>query len=169
MARRKVWRQKTFIDAFKLTGTDTHACDACGVDMSTLGVWKKTDAAFMEKYNEAQGYITDLLKRSGLIRATSGYTRPIYQGGQKVGEEKVYSDRCWEILLKARDKSFRGLDDISQLEISKAVDEIVAKVQMVINKALPQTCPHCKNLLGLRENIVKELEKVSGVMGMPTK
>lgn len=162
----KAWRQKTFIDSLRAHGTDSFAMEAADIGRTALIEWKK-EPEFAAKYKEAQDFVTDILKRSGFARATVGVERPIYQGGKKVGTERVYSDRCWEILLKGRDKTFRGLDDRGQVEILRAIDDIVAKVQAIINKALPQTCPHCKNLLGLREEVVKELTRICEAMGTP--
>jgi hypothetical protein len=166
--QQKQWRQKQFLAELRRLGTDNHAADSVGISTDIVQKWKKTDADFLAEYEKANEFVTDMGKRALMQRGVEGVVEPVYQGGKKVGHVRRYSDRCLELMLKSRDKSFRGLDDVNQTEILRAVDEIVSRVTLAINKRLPQTCPHCKSLLNLRTEIVDELARVSASMGMPT-
>lgn len=48
------------------------------------------------------------------------------------------------------------------------VFEFVARVSSALNTVLPDQCPHCKNLLSLREETIKQLENLSRSMELET-
>lgn len=63
---------------------------------------------------------------------------------------------AWE---KTADRGFdKPIQGVVQL---KFVIEFTASVAQVLNKNIPDACPHCKKPLSLREATVKELETLS--------
>jgi hypothetical protein len=55
-------------------------------------------------------------------RAWHGFLRPIYQGGQRVGFEPVYSDNLlWNLLKALRPEKYRDRLDMNVASIVKEV------------------------------------------------
>lgn len=44
------------------------------------------------------------------------------------------------------------------------VVEVVQKVQEVLNRTIPDNCPHCKKILALRPETIRQLEALTAVM-----
>jgi hypothetical protein len=72
-----------------------------GVGRSTVHAWRDADTAFRAAWDEAQEVYRDALEAEAHRRGVDGVQRPIYQRGQKVGEETIYSDTLLVQKLKA--------------------------------------------------------------------
>lgn len=101
-------RQQAFLVALAESGVQTIACRAADISYSMPGYWARNDPAFAAKMEQAREMAADSLEAEAIRRAREGTLRPIYQNGQLVGEERVYSDTLMQLMLKgARPRKFR--------------------------------------------------------------
>ncbi|MBX9745474.1 MAG: hypothetical protein K2X34_01135 [Hyphomonadaceae bacterium] len=80
----------------------TAAAAQARISRQALYTWRRTDPKFAHDWDEAIEAGTDLLERAALKRAVEGVKKPVFQGGEKVGEVTEYSDTLLIFLLKAR-------------------------------------------------------------------
>ena len=72
------------------------------------------DPAFAEAWDLAMDTARAGIHAEIRRRAIEGVDRPIYQGGELVGTEKVYSDRLLEILARAHLPEYREKIELDQ-------------------------------------------------------
>lgn len=94
--------QTAFLRAFSANGNVSRSCREAKVGRRTLYTWLEQDARFKRLYNEALEMAVDELEEEARRRAVDGVTRPIYQGGEHVGDVQEYSDTLLCLLLKGR-------------------------------------------------------------------
>lgn len=94
-------KARRFLKNYAEFGIIHKACDVSGLSSSCLSRLRKRDPDFLEAFKRAREAAADKLEAEAYRRAVEGYDRPIYQKGEKVGVEKVYSDRLLEIMLRA--------------------------------------------------------------------
>lgn len=155
--------KEPFLDALRKVMFVTQASQAVGINRSTVYRWRDADPEFAKRMDGVDLENTDKLKSEAVRRAVIGVERDIFYKGTPVGKFREYSDRLLELLLKSRDPKFREAIQ-HQVEIT-FVAELTEKIVLSMNQAVPEVCPHCKNHLGLRENVIKELEKISQGIG----
>lgn len=85
------WRD-AFVDAIRETGVVRHALRIAGVARSTAYELRAADPEFAAEWEEAVEDFKDSVEQELLRRAVQGVTRPVYQGGARVGEVQEYSD-----------------------------------------------------------------------------
>jgi hypothetical protein len=86
--------------------------------------WREHDENFVLRENEAQQVLTDALEEEAVRRGLDGYQRPIYQRGELVGHETVYSDQLLNLQLRARrPEKYR-----ERVDVSGSVEQIVREV-----------------------------------------
>jgi hypothetical protein len=94
-------RQRRFLRAFEVLGTVAHAPVVAKIHRGTHYEWLQSDPIYAKAFQDTVAAYADRLEREADRRAVEGSDRPIYQGGQLVGYERVYSDRLLELRLKA--------------------------------------------------------------------
>lgn len=94
-------KQKEFLELFSKSGNCALSARTIGVTRNAIWYLRERDETFDEGYKEAEAIALGLLEEEARRRALEGVDRPVYQQGNLVGYEKVYSDRMLEILLKA--------------------------------------------------------------------
>lgn len=100
--------QAAFLSAYSELALISPAAKAADVSHSTVLAWEKGDPAFAAQMQVAREEAYDKLEREAMRRATQGVERPVFQGGQWVGSEQVYSDTLMTLLLKGnRPRKFR--------------------------------------------------------------
>lgn len=163
MKKRRGWKDHLkphWIKAYRQLGTIGLACDAVNVSREQARDWRKEDPEFKKQFEEANIRITELIERSALNRAIYGVKEPIYQGGQKVGEVQRPSDTLAIFMLKARAaKKYRWYKP--NAADAKFINALVEGIAGVIQKNIPQSCPHCSNLLSLKPAILRDLTELS--------
>lgn len=90
-------RQEAFLTALAETGSiiesarraSPHSESPC---LSTFKSYMRDSAEFAAKVQESLDTFRDSLIRAAVTRGRDGYKRPIFQKGEKVGEETIYSD-----------------------------------------------------------------------------
>lgn len=110
MQMRTAKAQAAFLRAFSDRGIVLRACLAAKIGRRTVYGWLAADEAFKALYDEAKEDALDLLEDEAVRRARVGWLEPVYQGGEKVGEIRKYSDTLLITALKAgRPGKFREL------------------------------------------------------------
>lgn len=140
---KKEHMQDIFLEHFPRLGTITATCNAIGLNRGTVLMWRKRDPEFEQRFNEADGRITDALEGTAMARALRE------------------SDTLLIFLLKARNPD--KYKDRIQHEIDpKVIETLIAQFISVVKRHAHDYCPHCKSHLGLTNKIAKELESLSG-------
>lgn len=78
----------------------TAAAEAAGIGRRTLYDWRKADPDFVAEEAEAFEAGIDVLEDEARRRAYEGVEKPVYQGGERVGKIREYSDTLLIFLLK---------------------------------------------------------------------
>jgi hypothetical protein len=91
-----------FIEALCRYGVVQYACDAVGIHRSTAYELRKDDEAFQRAWDEACQVAADALEQEAWRRAVEGVDEPVFQGGERVGSVRRYSDTLLMFLLRAR-------------------------------------------------------------------
>lgn len=95
------WRAK-FLKELARGGLVLPACDIAGVSKSTVYELRKSDPEFAAAWDDSLERSADVLEAEARRRAVEGVVKPIYQGGELVGTERVYSDTLLVVLLRGR-------------------------------------------------------------------
>lgn len=99
-----------FLAVLARTGVVAYAAKAVGWSRRTPYTVCKREPLFKQAMAEARETALDVLRLEAFRRGVQGYERPIYQRGELVGTEIVYSDRMLELLLQqAPEHRPRGL------------------------------------------------------------
>jgi hypothetical protein len=91
-----------FLREFAVCGIVLRAAQAAKVGRRTVYDWLKQDKAFKALYDEAYQDAIDALEEEARRRGEDGVLEPVYQGGEKVGTIRKYSDTLLITMLKAR-------------------------------------------------------------------
>lgn len=107
------------------------ACDKIRINRRTVIDWCEKDPAFARAYEDAKEDGLDVLEDEAVRRGVEGVTRPIYQGGELVGHEQVYSDKMLEMVLAGRRSAVFGrqaqLNVQNNVVVAEPTDRDVAK------------------------------------------
>lgn len=82
--------------------TPKRAAAECGIGRATVFAWRAEDDDFREAWAEAYDEGTDVFEDEAKRRAVDGVDRPIFQQGECVGFERVYSDSLMQMMLQGR-------------------------------------------------------------------
>jgi hypothetical protein len=106
--KRTLKKEETFLEVLRQSANVSKACKAAGIGRTAAYEWAKNDSAFALAWDEALEEASDSLEEEARRRAVKGTTRPVYQGGKKVGSIQEYSDTLLIFLLKgARPQKYR--------------------------------------------------------------
>lgn len=154
-------KMKPFLEAFRQCGTISRAAKAIGISRDTVLNWRKQDAEFEDQFINADSDIADELETHAIERATIGVRKTIFFRGTGVGETFEKSDTLLMFLLRARrpelyrDKCEHDRNE----ELKQFGDRISGQFVEILNKAVTDSCPHCKSTLDNRRRITEELER----------
>ena len=102
-------RKSAFLEALRNTGSIRAAARLASPGRmngegphSTFRMAMKRDPLFAAAAQEAQDDALGSLEAEAMRRARDGYQRPVYQKGELVGYDTVYSDQMLLTLLRAR-------------------------------------------------------------------
>jgi len=117
-------QKERYLRGFAVDCTLTSGCQAAKVAYRTVYKWRETDDEFVLRENALRTALADRLEAEAIRRAYNGYDRPIYQRGELVGVERVYSDQLLTLLLKSlRPEKFR-----ERIDVSGSVEQVVRQV-----------------------------------------
>lgn len=94
--------KKKVLDALAKVGVITYAARKAGVARQTVYDWCAADPDFKVAFDEALVASTELLETEAYRRAHDGVLKPVFQGGERVGSIREFSDTLLIFLLKAR-------------------------------------------------------------------
>lgn len=176
--------QAAAIEAFKESGTILAACTRLKIDRHTFYEWMK-EPLFEKEFIAAQEVVTERCEHAAMARAVNGVERTVYykgapimepvldaQGRQAVGTNgkplfkkatyKEYSDHLLIKLLEARNpqKYSQRVNGEFKLDV-RIYAEVLTDILNVIRARVPSACPHCKNVLGISENLATDLKQLS--------
>lgn len=99
------------------------ACDVAGVSRKTAYAHRQSDPEFGEAWDDAIEKALDKAEAELYRRATEGTLRPVFQGGEEVGEIREFSDTLLIFMLKSRRRATYG-DRLSiDIDYSTLTDE----------------------------------------------
>lgn len=90
-----------------------NALNKSGMSRCVAYKMRDEDSEFRRRWEEAVDRGYDAVEDEALRRAQEGVDEPVYQGGQKVGEIRRYSDHLMTLLLRGR-RSDRYRDRVQQ-------------------------------------------------------
>jgi len=102
VSNRTPTKRKRFLEALAQGTSVTGAAMAARISRMSCYDWRREDPSFAKDWDEAIEAGTDALEDEMIRRAKRGILRPIYQGGRRVGVERVYSDGMAMFLVQAR-------------------------------------------------------------------
>lgn len=108
MARGRPLSKKTraaFLEHLRHNANVRAACREIGHPRWTMYQLRHRDPEFAAAWDEAIEDAIDGLEEEAWRRATEGYLEPVFQGGEKVGDRRKFSDRMLELLLTGNRKS----------------------------------------------------------------
>jgi AcrR family transcriptional regulator len=99
---RTVKAKTRFLREFAQSGNVLRSARAAGVGRAVVYEWKEKDEYFLELYEAAHEDAIDRLEEEARRRAVDGWNEPVYQGGEKVGTIRKFSDAMLALLLKGK-------------------------------------------------------------------
>ena len=124
-----IWRPR-FLKALAETGNVAAAARLVGIDRPAVYKSRARSVRFAQKWDEALEEAIELLEAEARRRASSGVVKAIYYKGEKVGEERHYSDTLLIFLLKAH-RPLKYRDNV-QVEHAGAVEHTVLAPRRVV-------------------------------------
>lgn len=109
-------RKRKFLAALAGGQTITMAAKVVGVSTQTVVNERKRDPQFDQDVDTARDGLAEHLETEAYRRAVTGVKRDVFQKGEKVGEETVYSDRLLESTLAATHKKYKK-DDSTKVAV----------------------------------------------------
>lgn len=97
-----------FLDVLSTTGNVSAASRAAGVSRMSAYRRRGKDQEFADRWVDAIGHSLDDLEFELRRRAVEGTDKPVYYGGEKVGDVKSYNDNLGMFLLRARRRDVFG-------------------------------------------------------------
>lgn len=147
--------KEPFLAALKQTIYVTQACDRVGISRSTVyDEWRQKDPAFRQKMDDIDAGSLDLMRSEAFRRAVVGNEEPTSVGGQIV-KVRRYSDYLLDRLLRSKDPAFK--DNLRVDVHLNFVTMLVVRLQSIIQRVIPISCPHCHKTLPTRQDMSREL------------
>lgn len=108
-------KRERFLEALAKTGNVTRAAKSAHTSTVTAYAARRLDPAFKAAWDEALDTAMDtVLEPEAIRRAVEGVERPVYQGGEKIGTIREYSDTLLIFLLKGgRPARYREKHEVS--------------------------------------------------------
>lgn len=93
-------RKAAFLKALACTGNVGDAARAARVNRTQTYAWRAQDLDFAAKWDDTIEHLIDAAEAELYRRGVEGYLKPVFQGGELVGEVQEFSDACLIFLLK---------------------------------------------------------------------
>lgn len=94
-------RKRAFLDAVGRCGTIAGAARETGIPRSVHYEWMQRDPDYPAAFREAEDIAVEIMETEARRRAVEGTTKPVFQGGDHVGNVTEYSDQLLMFLLRA--------------------------------------------------------------------
>jgi hypothetical protein len=110
-----------FLLAFAAHGNVSAAAKTARVARRTVYAWQEHDEHFLAAFREAELMAIDRLEREAHRRAVTGVLEPVYQGGERVGTVRKFSDTLLIFLLKGfKPEKYREKIDVNVSQVVRA-------------------------------------------------
>ncbi len=122
-----------FLKALAYTGNVSASAELVGITRQAFYQLKQEDLNFEIAWNHAMEVATDELELEARRRGLEGWDEPVYQGGEKVGCKRKYSDALLTTLLAAHrpGKFSKKIEhtgrDGGPIELAKVIESIPDK------------------------------------------
>ncbi len=116
-------RRKLFLAALAQSGVITAAAQAAGMSRGCVYLHRAKDPVFAEEWESALELFVDSLESAAHQRAVVGWEEPIFQGGQRVGHIRKYSDSLLLAMLRARIPAYRPAAPAQTVTVTQAPKE----------------------------------------------
>ena len=93
-------RIESFLAMIRETGQINESARLTGMNKRTHYDWLESVPGYPEEFQKAWKIGIEGLESEVIRRAKDGWDKPIYQQGALVGNERLYSDRLAEVVLK---------------------------------------------------------------------
>lgn len=117
-------QKRAFIETMAKYGTVHEASRQTGIARSTHYRWLGADPAYAEAFRAAEDAAIEAMEAEARRRAVEGTTKPVYQGGEHVGDVQEYSDQLLMFLLKGkRPEVYRERVDLTVTDVRKMAEQ----------------------------------------------
>ena len=148
-ATRKTTKKERFLRALAQKGTVTAAAKAAAISRQHVYKWRESDPVFAKAWDEALDEAVDHMEAEARRRAVDGVLKPVYQGGQRVGTIREYSDTLLIFLLKGakpekyRERSSHELTgkDGGPIEVADARERLASRIASIATRSRPPGDP----------------------------
>jgi hypothetical protein len=110
-------RKTAFLEAMTQLGNITAAARAVGIHRNTHYLWideaNDSDGKYAKAFESAKEEYADSLRAEARRRAVEGVLEDVWYQGQVVGQRRVFSDRIFELELKAHCPEYRDKHEIA--------------------------------------------------------
>ena len=110
--------RKRFVPAIADSGNINAACEAARLSRAAMYEWRADDPSFAAEWDAALELGLDSLEDELMRRAKDGTLRPVFQGGELVGQIREYSDTLGIFMLKSRRRQVYGDRQVVERRIS---------------------------------------------------
>lgn len=132
----------------------TQACEAAGIGRATIYEWRDADPEFRKQIEEVEAKTLDILRSEAFRRAVIGVEEPVFHNGKQIATVTKASDYLLDRMLRAKDPAFK---DNMRVDIHvNFLNVLIAKVQDIIQRVAPISCPHCHKVLPVRKDLSRE-------------
>lgn len=135
MAKAPIWSDaqvSCFLSELRRTGNVSASASSANVTRNSAYEKRQSDDEFKLAWASALETSLDDLEETLRRRALDGTDKPVFYGGEKIGDVKSYNDNLGIFLLKARRKKIFGEVNNSD-ESNSEVDPQTIR-QLLINK-----------------------------------
>ncbi len=95
-------KDAAFLDTLRDGASVSASCLAAAYGRASVYEWREADEAFKAAWDDAADEGTDRMEDEAYRRAVRGTTKPVFQGGKRVGEVQEFSDTLMIFMLKGR-------------------------------------------------------------------
>lgn len=145
------WRpplKGAFLEALRTVRFVTQACELVKVPRTTVYEWRDHDPAFVAAMEDAELAFVDALREKAANRALG-----------RNGEEA--SDEMLKAFLKARAPEFQ--EKANAAVNVTFVQLVVGRIQSIVQRFFPISCPHCGKHLEGRKLMAQELARLDAI------
>lgn len=118
-----------FLEELKKAPNVSAACDVANVSRKTAYYNRNIDQDFADAWDDAIEKALDKAEAELYRRATEGTLRPVFQGGEEVGEIREFSDTLLIFMLKSRRRATYGERLAIEIDLTNATDEQLRRIQ----------------------------------------
>lgn len=138
-----------FLETLLVSGNVSLACERAGISRRCAHNHKDKDEDFSAMWEECVAAGIDRLEQEAFRRGYEGVVKPVFQGGNHVGNIREYSDNLLNTLLKAHIPKYQKVDlsvtdpsgTYKVIDVSKLPTHILEELEKYLGKEDSAQCP----------------------------